>query len=133
MRHHQRTGSFRLAVLAVALASCAPTINLLNPTSPRFEGLYAPPPGVQPVFETTHVRVVSFNVKLADRIGPAIAVLQSDALREADVISLQEMDEAGVERIARALHLNYVYYPGSIHPTRQRYFGPAILTRWPIE
>ena len=25
-----------------------------------------------------------------------------------------------------------MYYPGSIHPTRHRYFGPAILTRWPI-
>jgi endonuclease/exonuclease/phosphatase family metal-dependent hydrolase len=48
------------------------------------------------------------------------------------VISLQEMDDAGVERIARALRLNYIYYPGSIHPTRHRYYGPAILTRWPI-
>jgi endonuclease/exonuclease/phosphatase family metal-dependent hydrolase len=43
------------------------------------------------------------------------------------------MDEAGVERIARALKLNYVYYPGSIHPTDHRYFGPALLSRWPIE
>jgi len=46
--------------------------------------------------------------------------------------SLQEMDDAGVEQIARALKLNYIYYPGAIHPTRERYFGPAILTRWPI-
>jgi len=79
------------------------------------------------------LRVVSFNIKLADRIGPAIEVLRSDSLRDADVISLQEMDETGTERIARELHLNYVYYPGSIHPTRNRYFGPAILSRWPIE
>jgi endonuclease/exonuclease/phosphatase family metal-dependent hydrolase len=43
------------------------------------------------------------------------------------------MDDAGVDRIARALRLNYVYYPGSIHPTDHRYFGPAILSRWPIE
>ena len=62
----------------------------------------------------------------------AIEVLQSEELAHADIISLQEMDEAGTDRIARALGLNYVYYPGSIHPTRQRYFGPAILTRWPI-
>jgi endonuclease/exonuclease/phosphatase family metal-dependent hydrolase len=77
--------------------------------------------------------VVSFNIKLADRIGPAIEVLRSEQLRDADIISLQEMDETGVERIARALRLNYIYYPGSIHPTRQRYYGPAILTRWPLE
>jgi endonuclease/exonuclease/phosphatase family metal-dependent hydrolase len=76
--------------------------------------------------------VVSFNIKLADRIGPAIEVLQDSALQDADVLSLQEMDDTGVEQIARALKLNYIYYPGAIHPTRERYFGPAILTRWPI-
>jgi len=43
------------------------------------------------------------------------------------------MDDTGVDRIARSLHLNYVYYPGSIHPTDRRYFGPAVLSRWPIE
>jgi endonuclease/exonuclease/phosphatase (EEP) superfamily protein YafD len=43
------------------------------------------------------------------------------------------MDEAGVDRIARALGLNYAYYPASIHPANGKYFGPAVLTRWPIE
>jgi endonuclease/exonuclease/phosphatase family metal-dependent hydrolase len=124
---------FPIAALTIGLIACAPTVNLLNPNSPRFEGSYAPPPATQEVLETTRVRVVSFNIKLADQIGPAISVLRSDALREADIISLQEMDETGVERIARALDLNYVYYPGSIHPTRHRYFGPALLTPWPIQ
>jgi endonuclease/exonuclease/phosphatase family metal-dependent hydrolase len=128
-----RPKSVRLAALSAALASCTPTVNLLNPTSPRFEGTYAPtaPSGADSAGR--RIRVVSFNIKLADRIGPAITVLQSDQLHDADVISLQEMDETGVDRIARALKLNYVYYPGSIHPTRHRYFGPAILTPWPIE
>jgi endonuclease/exonuclease/phosphatase family metal-dependent hydrolase len=116
----------------LTLASCAPTVNLLNPTSPRFAGAFAglmePNQGVP-----DRLRVVSFNIKLADKIGAAIEVLSSDPLRDADIISLQEMDEAGTERIARELHLNYVYYPGSIHPARNRYFGPAILSRWPIE
>src|SRR3954454_10025033 len=119
----------RLAALVLLLTSCAHTTNLLNPTSPRFEGAYARPEQAK----SSRIRVVSFNIKLADQIGLAIQVLQSDSLRNADIISLQEMDETGVEQIARALHLNYVYYPGSIHPTRNRYFGPAILTRWPIE
>jgi endonuclease/exonuclease/phosphatase family metal-dependent hydrolase len=122
-----------MAAGAVALAACAPTVNLLNPTSPRFEGAFAPPPAVHTDAAATRMRVVSFNIKLADRIDAAIEVLGSDSLRDADIISLQEMDERGTERIARALHLNYVYYPGSIHPTRRRYFGPAILSRWPIE
>jgi endonuclease/exonuclease/phosphatase family metal-dependent hydrolase len=119
---------------ALMLASCAaPTVNLLNPVSPKFEGRFAAPGATAEAAEPVPIRVVSFNVKLADRIDPAIEVLRSGVLRDADIISLQEMDETGVQRIARALHLNYIYYPGSIHPTRQRYFGPAILTRWPIE
>jgi endonuclease/exonuclease/phosphatase family metal-dependent hydrolase len=121
-----------LAALTLALASCAPTVNLLNPTSPKFEGGYAQVSARNLPADSGRIKVVSFNIKLSDRIGPAIEVLRGGALRDADVISLQEMDEAGVERIARALDLNYVYYPGSIHPTRQRYYGPAILSRWPI-
>jgi endonuclease/exonuclease/phosphatase family metal-dependent hydrolase len=122
----------RLAALTLSLAACAPTINLLNPTSPSFEGEYARSGPALGDSGGSRVKVVSFNIKLADHIDRAIEVLGRDPLRNADVISLQEMDDAGVERIARALHLNYIYYPGAIHPTRQRYFGPAILTRWPI-
>jgi endonuclease/exonuclease/phosphatase family metal-dependent hydrolase len=129
-----RTGnrSFQLAALTLALASCAPTVNLLHPTSPKFEGGYAQRAAPSAESDSSRIKVLSFNIKLADRIAPAIEVLRDEALRDADVISLQEMDETGVERIARALDLNYIYYPGSIHPTRQRYYGPAILTRWPI-
>jgi endonuclease/exonuclease/phosphatase family metal-dependent hydrolase len=121
---------YRVA-LALTLAGCAPTINLLNPTTPRFAGEYARRAAVEEP-ASSRLKVVSFNIKLADRIGPAIEVLRRAPLADADVISLQEMDEAGVERIARVLRLNYIYYPGSIHPTRHRYYGPAILTRWPI-
>ncbi len=112
-------------------ACLAPVVNLPHPATPRFEGRYAPPPpGARPAA----LRVVTFNVKLARRIDRAIAVLGgSDSLRGADVIALQEMDETAVDRIARALRLNYVYYPAVIHPTDRKYFGPAVLSRWPIE
>ena len=123
---------FRLAALTVSVGGCAHTVNLLNTTSPKFEGEYALAATPPINSDTTRLKVVSFNIKLADRIGPAIEVLRESALRNADVLSLQEMDDAGVEQIARALKLNYIYYPGAIHPTRERYFGPAILTRWPI-
>ncbi len=131
MRSRHRNPTLALS-LTLSLAGCAPTINLLNPTSPRFEGGYAKLAAPPAESDSTRVKVVSFNIKLADKIGPAIEVLRDSALQGADVVSLQEMDEAGVERIARALTLNYIYYPGAIHPTRHRYFGPAILTRWPI-
>src|SRR3954453_21005432 len=122
-----------VAGLVLLLSGCAPTVNLLNPLTPKFEGSYARAASAPAPATSSPIRVVSFNIKLGDEIGRAVEVLQSGELGGADVISLQEVDEVGTERGARALGLNYVYYPGSIHPTRHRYFGPAILTRWPIE
>jgi endonuclease/exonuclease/phosphatase family metal-dependent hydrolase len=109
---------------------CTPTINLLNPASPAFFGSYAP---AAVSADSGELRIVTFNLKLGRDVPGAIRVLQEDSLAGADIIALEEMDETGVERIARALRLNYVYYPGSIHPTDHRYFGPALLTRWPID
>jgi len=114
-----------------AIAGCARATNLLDPTTPGFSGEYAPQLPDTPA--TSHIRIVTFNIKLARRIDRAIEVLRSDSLRDADILALEEMDDAGVDRIARALRLNYVYYPGSIHPTDRKYFGPAVLSRWPIE
>ena len=116
----------------LVLAGCAPMTNLLNLAGPRFEGHYAPKaPLAAPA--RSPIRLVTFNIKLAREIDRAIEVLQEDSLRGADVLILQEMDEAGVDRIARALGLNYAYYPSSIHPASGHYFGPAVLSRWPIE
>jgi endonuclease/exonuclease/phosphatase family metal-dependent hydrolase len=116
---------------AAAIAACARATNLLNPTTPAFSGDYAP--RILDTSTASPIRIVTFNIKLGRRIDRAIEVLRSDSLRAADIIALEEMDDAGVERLARALHLNYIYYPGSIHPTDHRYFGPAVLSRWPIE
>jgi endonuclease/exonuclease/phosphatase (EEP) superfamily protein YafD len=117
--------------VVLALAACAPTINLSNPTTPRFLGSYASA-SADSATDPRPIRLVAFNVKLGRRIDRAIEVLDSDSLRGADVLTLEEMTDAGVERIARALHLNYVYYPSFIHPTDHTYFGPAVLSRWPI-
>jgi endonuclease/exonuclease/phosphatase family metal-dependent hydrolase len=119
-----------LGLAGLLLAGCTRTTNLLNPTSPAFFGSYAPAPAPA---GGADVRIVTFNIKLGRNIDGAIQVLENDTLAGADIISLQEVDEVGVERIARALKLNYVYYPGSIHPTDNRYFGPALLSRWPVE
>ena len=43
---------------------------------------------------------------------------------------MQEMDASGVETIAAALHLRYVYYPASVKHGRD--WGNAILSRWPL-
>ncbi|HEX5575795.1 MAG TPA: endonuclease/exonuclease/phosphatase family protein, partial [Gemmatimonadales bacterium] len=60
-------------------------------------------------------------------------VLAGDpALRNADVILLQEMDEKGTRRVADTLGMWYVYYPAVFRFNTHRDLGNAILTRWPI-
>jgi endonuclease/exonuclease/phosphatase (EEP) superfamily protein YafD len=135
VRHHISSTGARGAAAALAAAvalGCAPMPNLLHPSSPRFEGHYATP-GPRVRGPAAPLRVVSFNIRFAEEIDRAIAVLESDSLRDADVVMLQEMDDRGVERIARALALNYAYYPATVHPANGKYFGPAVLSRWPIE
>ena len=116
--------------MVVLVAACAHTTNLLDPAAPRFSGDYALLANDSTLVGP--IRIVTFNVKLARRIDRAVELLESDSLRGADILTLEEMDNVGADRIARALHLNYVYYPGSIHPTEHKYFGPAVLSRWPI-
>lgn len=123
-------GTLLVLSAGLALGSCARSVNLLSLAGPGFQGTYARPP-TAPTDST--IRIASFNIRYALEIDRAIEVLRDDSLRGADILALQEMDTAGVERIARALGYDYVFYPAVIHPTSGRYFGPALLSRWPIE
>jgi len=128
-----RRWSLTLATAPLALAGClAHTVNLLDPAGPRFEGSYAAIPSLR-AGPVAPLRVVTFNIRLAREIDRAIDVLRGKDLEGADIIALQEMDPEGTERIARALNLNYVYFPAAVHPTDSAYFGPAVLSRWPID
>jgi endonuclease/exonuclease/phosphatase family metal-dependent hydrolase len=126
-----RSALLGLAVMVGAWLSggCAPATNLLSVNQPQFLGSYAP----SSVSSAAPLRVVTFNIRESREIDRAIEVLRSDSVRDADVVALQEMSESGVDRIARALHLNYAYYPAVIHHRTSGYYGPAVLSRWPIE
>ena len=128
--------TYRTAVLGVALlagtwlsSGCAPATNLLSVNQPQFLGSYAP----ASMHSGASLRVVTFNIRESREIDRAIEVLRSDSVRNADVVALQEMSESGVDRIARALRLNYAYYPAVVHHRTGGYYGPAVLSRWPIE
>ena len=78
--------------------------------------------------------MVTLNVERGEKVAEAAEVLRGHpALRGADVLLLQEMQAPGVEEIARALSLNYVYYPSSHHTKQDRDIGNAVLSPWPIE
>lgn len=110
-------------------SACRTGQNYPAPDEPRYAGV-----GItadRPVPDT--LRIVSFNVKYAERIDSAIVVLSTEpALRAADVLLLQEMDADGTRRVAEALGMSYIYYPAIFRHRSARDFGNAVLSRWPI-
>jgi endonuclease/exonuclease/phosphatase family metal-dependent hydrolase len=123
-------GAFAVpALLALGLGACAAAQNYTDPDEPRFEARYggATDPGAT-------VRVVSFNLKFAEKVDRAIAMFHdTPALRQPDILALQEMDAEGTGRIAHALEMNSIFFPGAIHPKTGRDFGNALLSPWPLE
>lgn len=114
---------------SMILASCASVSNFTSPLEPKFEGNFS---DEQAEFDQT-IEVVSYNISYGEDIDQAISELTGfDELNDADIILLQEMDEAGTETIARSLGYNFVYYPASIHSYHKKNFGNAILSKWPI-
>ena len=119
-------------LLALLLAGCRTAYNYRDPEGPR----YVRRSPVERVAESPTgdtLRFVSFNIEFSERIDSAIALLTADpALRGADVILLQEMDAEGMQRIADALAMEYVFYPASLSLATHRDFGTGVLSRWPI-
>jgi endonuclease/exonuclease/phosphatase family metal-dependent hydrolase len=117
-------------MLVAGLLGCATGRNYTNPDGPRYAGGKAVATGYK---NAGALRIVSFNIEYALRVDSAIAVLAGDpALRNADVILLQEMDEKGTRRVADTLGMWYLYYPAVFRFNTHRDLGNAILTRWPI-
>jgi endonuclease/exonuclease/phosphatase family metal-dependent hydrolase len=99
-----------------------------DPQGPKYEGQYADE--IQPINDD--IVVVTYNIKEGVKIDQAGEGLKTvDELKDADIVLLQEMDEAGVDQIAQLLSLNYVYYPAFISRDG-RNVGNAILARWPL-
>jgi len=117
----------RLVAAALVASACATASNYLDPEGPRYVGGRATATQPRP-----SLRIVSFNIEYAKHIDAALTLLREEPLRDADVIALQEMDAPGVERIAAALDLNYVYFPSSLLSDTGRDFGTAILSPWPL-
>jgi endonuclease/exonuclease/phosphatase family metal-dependent hydrolase len=111
------------ALAALLWASLAPARNYAE-TGPRYSGRHFRPGGA------SGRRVVTFNVKFAREVDRAIELFRTDPeLSGADVVALQEMDAPGVDRMARELGYDYVYYPAAYHPMADKDFGNAVLVR----
>ena len=103
--------------------------NYLDPSAPFYSGNYA----VQEPGPLDKLTVLSYNIGYALNIDQAsMEIKQFRSQKGLDILLLQEMDEVGMERIAKDLQFNYVYYPAAVEPTYHKNFGNAVLSRWPI-
>jgi endonuclease/exonuclease/phosphatase family metal-dependent hydrolase len=117
-----------LLLLTALWGGCTQARNYTDSRGPRYAGRFATP-DLDPA-----LRIVTFNVRYARAIDAAIGLFHKrQPLQQVDVLTLQEMDAPGVDRMARALGLDYVYYPGAWHPQGGKDFGNAVLARGPIE
>jgi len=117
-----------LAVALLAAAGCSNALNYADPSGPRYVGHFA---GID---ADPALRIVTFNIKFSREIDRAIELFQKNHdLQNPDIIALQEMNNAGVDRIARALGMSYVYYPAAFHPQGSGDFGNALLVKGTIE
>ncbi len=118
-----------LFFLLQVIISCCPKVIYTAPEGPVFSGNFSP----AQIPATDTIKVVSFNIEYGEKIDQAILELATvPDLKKAQIILLQEIDELGVEKMARFLNMDYVYYPTAIH-TYERNFGEAVLTKGTIK
>ena len=120
-----------ILVATLALSGCRTAVNYPAAGGPRYRR--AAPAGEARAAPVQTLRIVSFNIEMGLHVDGAIRLLQShQQTRSADLILLQEMDDAGTRRVAEAFDMGYVYYPADLSLTTHRDFGNAVLSRWPI-
>ena len=102
--------------------------NHTDPNGPLYTGEFA---AGRP-HDRDELLIASYNLRYGEAIDQTIqAYREANPLPEADIVLLQEMDEAGVRVVARELGYNYAYFPASVAEDGDN-FGNAILARWPI-
>jgi len=79
------------------------------------------------------LNVVTFNIKKARKIELAISEMKAlEKKTPVDIYLLQEMNEEGVQAIAKGLGLNYLYIPIAYDKSDKKDIGNAILTKGTI-
>lgn len=118
-----------MCVILLGTVSCRGGFNYFEPLAGRAAGRGA----VAECREKRPLRIVTYNIAFARRLDSAIQVLSSEpALRDADIMLLQEMTAQSTAQIAQSFALHYVYYPAIHHQRTGQDFGNAVLSRCPI-
>lgn len=128
---YKRSGSkWCLLAIIASLSSCAAVQFYNEPDKPFF---YSGKDSLVTLAPADSLDVVTFNIKKAEKIDLAITELQQlEKNTGVDIYLLQEMNEQGVQAIAKALRLNYLYIPIVYDRTDKKNIGNAILTKGTI-
>src|SRR5438105_15871884 len=114
----------RMSVMVVVLATilaCHTGIDYPDSGSPRYADSTRAAPPVQ---RGDTIRVASFNVEFSLEVERATEVLKSArALRDADIVLLQEMTAPAAKFIAGSLGMAYVNYPAIYNRVARRDVG----------
>jgi hypothetical protein len=91
-------------LVLLLVAACRTGRNYTSVEGPRYAGEPPAEAAGDAPRAPAALRIVSFNIEYAIQVDSAIAVLVSEpALRGADLVLLQEMDEQATRRIADTL------------------------------
>lgn len=128
---HMHFIKLSLLLFVTCLLSCRTLQVYKEPGKPNF---YYNDKIPKNTYQADSLNVVTFNIKKAEKIQLATSELQDvEKTRNIDIYLLQEMDEKGVEAIARDLGLNYLYIPIVYDESAKKNIGNAILTKGKIE
>ncbi|HRI61283.1 MAG TPA: hypothetical protein PK228_16195, partial [Saprospiraceae bacterium] len=117
-------------LLVCCLSSCGTVSIYQEPDKPIFHSNLINSDTVQ---HGDFLKVVSFNIEKSEKIEEAITELTNfEKIKDIDIYLLQEMDEKGVDAIAKKLNLNYLYIPIVYNNLLKKNMGNAILTKGTI-
>jgi endonuclease/exonuclease/phosphatase family metal-dependent hydrolase len=78
------------------------------------------------------ILVVTYNIQFGRDPARAAADLRQAGLGDVDVLLVQEMNADAIDTLAAALGMHARYQPAGVGRRRNRGFGNAVLSRWPI-
>ncbi|MDP4148670.1 MAG: hypothetical protein Q8932_12215 [Bacteroidota bacterium] len=119
-----------LSLFLVSLFSCRALNFYGDADKPIYNADYEKVPNAEP---SDSLNVVTFNIKKAIKIELAISEMKElEKKTPVDIYLLQEMNEQGVDSIAKGLGLNSLYIPIAYDRSDKKDIGNAILTKGTI-
>jgi endonuclease/exonuclease/phosphatase family metal-dependent hydrolase len=122
--------SFMILITMLLILWKKHIINYTDPKGPVEQGSFV---DSEEAFDGI-LRVTTWNLHFGEDVNKVIATLKTAGeLQASDLLLFQEIDAEGVKKIAKELRYMYIYFPTVFSHQRQKEYGIAILSKWPID